>query len=355
VTTNTLSALNAQVSRWHRRGDRIAIAVVVATARSAPRPIGTKMAVNDRGEIAGGVSGGCVEGAVVEIARKVIEGNPPQLATFGIADEEAWGVGLPCGGEITVWVERHAGSRFLEIGEAGGRTVEVTVLEGAERGEKLLLLADGAHTGTLGSPRRDAEALETAGEVIWDEHSVRLGSLFFDVAAPPPRLVVVGAIDVAASLSTLAQAAGWRAYVVDPRSRFATRARFPTAVGVISAWPAEAFAVIGGLDAGTSVVVLSHDPKIDDAALAIALRSPARFVGAMGSRTATAARRERLMDCGLTEKELERLAAPVGLDLGGESNEETALSILAELVAARHERSGGRLAESAGRIHSLAA
>jgi len=313
------------------------------------------MAVNDRGEIAGGVSGGCVEGAVVEIAEEVLGGSPPQLATFGIADEEAWGVGLPCGGEITVWVERYATSPFLEIAAAGGRAVEVTAVEGAELGSKLLLIADGTHTGTLGSPDRDAEAVQAAAEAMWDEHSVRRGSLFFDVAAPAPRLVVVGAIDLAASLSTLAQATGWRTYVVDPRSRFASRARFPTAVGVIAAWPAEAFAVIGGLDAATSVVVLSHDPKIDDAALTLALRSPARFVGAMGSRTATAARRERLLDAGLSDEDLDRLAAPVGLDLGGETNEETALSILAELVAARHERSGGRLAQAAGRIHSLAA
>jgi xanthine dehydrogenase accessory factor len=160
---------------------------------------------------------------------------------------------------------------------------------------------------------------------------------------------------VAASLCRLARAAGWRPYVVDPRARFATRERFPDAEEVIVAWPEEAFARLGGIDPATSIAVLTHDPKLDDAALEIALRSNARFVGAMGSRRAQATRRERLLAGGMTDDELARLAAPLGLDLGAITGEETALSILAEVVAARHGRDGGRLAHSRGRIHEVPA
>ena len=350
-----MSALAAELGHWERRGDRIAIATLVGARRSAPRPLGTKMAVNDRGEIAGGVSGGCVEGAVVELAERVIADGKPELASFGIPDEEAWGVGLPCGGEIEVWVERYAPSRLQDARRAGRRAVEVTVLEGEGAGHKLVLEAGGTTTGTLGSADRDAEALKEAAELIWSERSARRGALFYDVAAPPPRLLCVGAIDIAAALSKLAHSAGWRTYVIDPRSRFATRARFPDAAGVIASWPEEAFRILGGIDPATSIVVLSHDPKIDDAALMLALRSHARFVGAMGSRTATLKRNQRLLSAGLGETELERLSAPVGLDLGAESNEETAVSILGEVIAAAHRRQGGRLAVADGRIHSIAA
>jgi xanthine dehydrogenase accessory factor len=175
------------------------------------------------------------------------------------------------------------------------------------------------------------------------------------VVAPPPRLILFGAVDIAAPLCTLARAAGWRPYVVDPRARFATADRFPDAVEVFAAWPDEAFARLGGIDPATSIVVLTHDPKLDDAALTVALRSPAAFVGAMGSRRAQAARRERLLAAGLEEEELERLSAPVGLDLGAVGKEETALSILSEVVASRHGRDGGRLINAQGRIHQVPA
>jgi xanthine dehydrogenase accessory factor len=312
------------------------------------------MAVNERGEIVGAVSGGCVEGAVVEIAEGVIRGDAPRLAHFGIADAEAWDVGLPCGGEIDVWVQAYEPGRFAQIASEGGRATEVTVLEGARPGAKLLVEADGARSGSLGAPEVDDEAARIAIELLWGERSERRDALFFDVVAPSPRLIAFGAVDVAASLCRLARAAGWRPYVVDPRARFATAERFPDAVEVIAGWPEEAFARLGGIDRATSIVVLTHDPKLDDTALQIALRSEARFVGAMGSRRAQAARRERLLAAGLSEGELERLSAPLGLDLGAVSGEETALSILAEVVAARHGHDGGRLAQASGRIHEVA-
>ncbi|MBV9193174.1 MAG: XdhC family protein [Solirubrobacterales bacterium] len=344
------------INRWLGRGDNsIALATVVAVAKSAPRPPGAKMAVNACGEISGGVSGGCVEGAVVEIAEGVMGGDPPQLVHFGIADSEAWDVGLPCGGEIDVWIQRFEPGRFSSIAGKGGRAVEVTLLEGAAPGAKLVVSADGERSGTLGAPELDDEAASTASEAMWAEMSERRGSLFFDVTAPAPRLIMFGAVDIAASVCTLARAAGWRPYVVDPRARFATAERFPDAEGVIAGWPDEAFARLGGIDPATSIVVLTHDPKLDDAALEIALRSPARFVGAMGSRRAQATRRERLLALGFDDSELERLSAPVGLDLGAMNREETALSVLAEVVAARHGREGGRLALRQGRIHEVPA
>jgi xanthine dehydrogenase accessory factor len=335
----------SEIGVWKARGDRIALATVIDVQRSAPRPPGAKMAVNEHGEIAGSVSGGCVEGAVAEIADGILRGDPPQLAHFGIADSDAWDVGLPCGGEIDVWVQAYltdpathpATARFEDVARAGGRAAEVTVLEGASPGAKLLVEPDGSRSGSLGAPELDDEATRIATEQLWAETSERHDGLFIDVVAPAPRLLMFGAVDI------------------DPRARFATADRFPDAEEVIAAWPEEAVAQLGGVDPATSIVVLTHDPKLDDAALLLALSSPARFIGAMGSRRAQAKRRERLVALGLGEDELERVSAPVGLDLGGISREETALSILAEIVAARHGRDGGRLAESRGRIHEVPA
>jgi len=340
------------VTRWSERGDRIATATVVDFKRSAPRTPGSKMAVNEHGEVSGQVSGGCVEGAVVTIADDVLRGGEPQLLHFGIADDEAWDVGLPCGGEIDVWVQAYEPGRFAELARGGSRAAEVTLLEGARPGAKLLVEPDGARSGSLGAPELDDEAARAAGELLWSEASERRGMMFIDVVAPPPRVILFGAVDVAAALSRLARDAGWRAFVVDPRARFATPERFPDAEAVIAAWPQKAFERLGGIDPATSIAVLTHDPKLDDAALEIALRSPARFVGAMGSRRAQEARRERLLALGMGEEEMGRLSAPLGLDLGASSSEETALSILAEVVAARHGREGGRLAQSRGRIHA---
>jgi xanthine dehydrogenase accessory factor len=301
------------------------------------------------------VSGGCVEGAVVEIAERVLAGEPPRVTHFGIADSDAWDVGLPCGGEIDVWVQEYSSGRFEEVARAGGRAAEVTLLEGARPGAKLLIEADGRQSGSLGAPELDDEALRIAAELIWTENCERHDSMFVDIVAPAPRLILFGAVDIAASLCTLARAAGWRPYVVDPRARFAAPERFPDAEEVITAWPQEAFERLGGIDPATSIAVLTHDPKLDDAALALALHSPARFIGAMGSRRAQEARRERLLALGFAEDELSRVAAPLGLDLGAISAEETALSILAEVVAARHGRDGGRLANAKGRIHEVPA
>jgi xanthine dehydrogenase accessory factor len=248
---------------------------------------------------------------------------------------------------------------FARIAEEDGRAALVSVVAGPGLGAKLLVRADGGVSGSVGEADLDREAVAAADELMWAERSelreVGDVSLFVDVTAPAPRLVVFGAVDYAAALCRLARAAGWLPYVCDPRSQFATAARFPEAEDVIAAWPDEAFARIGGIDRATYIAVLTHDPKLDDAALSLALRSDAAYVGAMGSRRAQAQRRERLLAAGIEEELLDRVAAPIGLDLGALTPEETALSIMAEVVAVRHGRSGGRLSNAAGRIHEVGA
>jgi xanthine dehydrogenase accessory factor len=248
---------------------------------------------------------------------------------------------------------------FARIAEQDGRAALVSVVAGAQLGSKLLVKADGGISGGLGDAELEREAVAAADELMWAERSElrEIGgvTLFVDVTAPAPRLVVFGAVDYAAALCRLARAAGWLPYVCDPRSQFATAARFPDAQEVIAAWPEEAFARIGRIDRATYIAVLTHDPKLDDAALSLALRSDAAYVGAMGSRRAQAQRRERLLAAGIEEDLLDRVAAPIGLDLGALTPEETALSIMAEVVAVRHGRSGGRLSSAAGRIHEVGA
>jgi xanthine dehydrogenase accessory factor len=248
---------------------------------------------------------------------------------------------------------------FARVAAADGRAALVSVIAGGDLSGKLLVQADGRTSGSLGDAELDRVAVAAAEELMWAERSEQREldgvTLFVDVTAPAPRLVVFGAVDYAAALCRLARAAGWRPYVCDPRSQFATRARFPEAEEVIAAWPADAFAQIGGIDRATYIAVLTHDPKLDDAALELALRSEAPYVGAMGSRRAQAQRRERLLAAGLEEELLDRVAAPIGLDLGALTPEETALSIMAEVVAVRHGREGGRLSTAAGRIHEVGA
>ncbi len=343
-----------ELDRLACNGERAAIATVVEVRRSAPRPPGAKLVVGEHGSISGSVSGGCVEGAVTAVAEQILAGAPPRLLSFGIADADGWDVGLPCGGEIDVWVEAYIPGEFEALARAGECAVEVTVIDGADAGAKLLITADGSASGSLGSAAREAEAVSVATQLIWTGVSERRGELFYDVVGPGPALFLFGAGDITEAVCRLARRVGLRPSVVDPRSRFAVAERFPEAEAVITAWPQEAIRALGGIDPSTSVIVLTHDPKLDDAALMIALRSPARFIGAMGSQTAARARRERLLAAGLSDAELDRLVAPLGLDLGAIDREETALSIVAQIVAARHGRAGGPLENISGPIHGTA-
>lgn len=249
-------------------------------------------------------------------------------------------------------------AQFAKIAREGGRAALVTAVRGEHAGERMLVGVDGATEGTLGDPELDAQARTHVGDLIWTERSELRDDLFVDVCAPPPRLVIFGAVEFAVHLSAYAKIAGWRAYVVDPRARFATRERFPDAVDVVAGWPDAAFEKLGAIDPATYLTVLTHDPKLDDAVLLMALKSEPAYIGAMGSKRAQKQRRERLMEHGVTDEELARISAPVGLDLGATGARETALSIMAECVAVRYGRDGGRLCQKGSdrkRIHAEAA
>jgi xanthine dehydrogenase accessory factor len=323
--------LGDQIARWRARGERVALATVVATRRSAPRPVGSKLVVSEQGELLGSVSGGCVESDVAVQAAEVIADGAPRFLTYGIDDDQAWSVGLPCGGEIDVFVERFEG----ELPDPGEAAVVLTVLEGALAGKRRILSPDAVEPG----PSR---VLELEGETV-----------FAEVLGPPPRLLVVGATDTAEELCRAAKALGWSTAVADPRPALVTRERLPSPDELVTAWPAEALERLVP-DSDTAVVVLTHEERLDVPALTAALHSDAFYVGAIGSRRTQERRRERLQEAGLGEAELERIAGPAGLDLGAHSPAETAVSILAEVLAVRAGRPGGRLVEHSGPIHSAA-
>jgi xanthine dehydrogenase accessory factor len=317
-----VSGVREELARLLAQGERPALATVVATRRSAPRPVGSKLVVSEGGELFGSVSGGCVESDVAVQAAEVIAGGEPRLLTYGIADDEAWEIGLPCGGEIDVFVQR------LERDLPEGEGMLVTWFEGGRAGQQELL------------PRGTVEpgVQELEGETV-----------FAELIAEPPRLVVVGAADTAEALCRAAGGLGWRTTVIDPRARLATRDRLPSAGEIVVSWPDELEA-----DADTAVVVLTHEERLDVPALTAALASEAFYVGAIGSRRTQAKRRERLLEAGLADDALERLSGPAGLDLGAESPGETAVSILAEILAERAGRDGGRLRDRSGPIHATA-
>lgn len=329
----------AQLEAWLERGERAALATVIDTRHSAPRPLGSRLAVSESGLLFGSVSGGCVESDVALQAREVIAGGEPRVLPYGIADEDARAVGLPCGGEIDVFVapvsDSELVSRLRQAVEEGVRGRLTTVVKGRGAGEMTLELD--------GDSSADRPALV-------QEHG---RTLFVEPLAPPPLLLTIGAVDLAEVLCALAAQLGWRSVVADPRRALLTPERLPSAGSLIEGWPEDALAR-AGTDSETAVLVLAHDEKIDIPALSWALRSDAFYVGALGSRRTQAKRRERLQEEGLTEEQLARLSGPAGLDLGGETLEETALSILAEIVAVRRGRAGGRLRDAKAAIHSEA-
>jgi xanthine dehydrogenase accessory factor len=329
-----------ELDRWQARGDRIALARVVATRRSAPRPIGSKLIVSATGELAGSVSGGCVESEVVEAAREVLGGGEPRLLTFGITDDMALSVGLPCGGEIDVWVDEPDPQLLQELaGVARDERRAVFFVDLDDGSERLVPEGDN----------------DVADELIRAGHSkvVDLNGrrLFADVFGPPPRLFVYGAIDTADALCAAAKAIGWRTIVADARARFATSERLPHADEILVVWPEEALAQVAP-DHTTAIIVLTHDDKFDLPLLTGALATDAYYIGAIGSRRNQARRRELLLEAGVDEADLERICGPAGLDIGAHTPAETALSMLAEVMAVRAGRDGGRLKESTGRIHA---
>jgi xanthine dehydrogenase accessory factor len=346
----------ADIERWRARGERFAVATVVATRRSAPRPTGSKLAISESGEMAGSVSGGCVETDVYDHACEVLGGARPQLLSYGITDDLAFSVGLPCGGEIDVFVERTRDElveRLLRVIETEERAVLFTVVEGEPLGAELLVTEAGEQVG-----EGPEELAERVGELLRGGRNVLLElddgrKVFAEVYGPPPRLLVIGAVDTAEALCAAAKQLGWRTIVADARAKFATKDRIPSADELLVAWPQDAIAQVKP-DYQTAVVVLTHDDKFDVPAIQGALATEAFYIGALGSRRNQERRRERLLDVGVEDEELERVSGPSGLDIGADSPAETALSILGEILAVRAGREGGFLRRSKQRIHAEA-
>lgn len=358
------------ITKWWDANETFGLATVVQTFSSAPREPGAAMAVSAAGEVVGSVSGGCVEGAVYELATEVTASGRPVLRRYGISDNDAFAVGLTCGGIIDIFVEPASRERFTalnEIAEAvrtGTPVAVATIIEGpGEVGFRRIIWEGERSDGTLGAGDRLDQAVDDDargmlaqgltgvrrygpdGERRRDELAV-----FVQSFAPAPRMLVFGAIDFAAAVAKAGKFLGYRVTVCDARPVFATASRFPDADEVVTDWPHRYLARIS-TDERTVICVLTHDPKFDVPLLEVALRLPAAYIGAMGSRRTHEDRLARLRDAGLTESELARLRSPIGLDLGARTPEETAIAIAAELIQLRWGGSGRPLTATTGRIH----
>jgi xanthine dehydrogenase accessory factor len=368
-----------ELMRWWEAGETVGVGTVVATFKSAPRPPGASMLVGPAGEAVGSVSGGCVEGAVYELAEQVVESGVPVLQRYGVSDDDAFAVGLTCGGIMDVYVEKVDQQTFPDLHDIADdiendRPVAVaTVISHPSPdwvGRRLVVRpedADVPRSGSLGSDRADdaitddVRGLLAAGRnetLTYGPDGERRGEgmrVFVWSFAPAPRMLVFGAIDFAAAVARIGDFLGYHVTVCDARPVFATRSRFPSADAVVVDWPhryLEAENEAGRIDSRSVLCVLTHDPKFDVPLLEVALRLPeVGYVGAMGSRRTHEDRLTRLREAGLTEQELERLSSPIGLDLGARTPEETAVSIAAEIIALRWGGRGERLAELHGPIH----
>jgi xanthine dehydrogenase accessory factor len=370
----------SRITKWWEAGESFGLATVTRTYRSAPRDPGAALAVSasDGHEVVGSVSGGCVEGAVYELSLEVCSTGVPVRQTYGVSDDDAFAVGLTCGGTIEMFVERVDAASFPELGEIGaaverGEPVAVaTLIAGpGQLGARRVIWAgesgedDGWHSGasgTLGSARLDAAvdddvrgmlAQGLTGVRRYGAGGERLGdelSVFVNSFAPAPRMLVFGAIDFAAAVARVGKFLGYHVTVCDARKVFATASRFPDADQVVVDWP-HRYLAGADVDTRTVICVLTHDPKFDVPLLEVALRTPAGYIGAMGSRRTHEDRLVRLRELGLTEAELSRLRSPIGLDLGARTPEETSVSIAAELIQLRWGGTGQALSNTEGRIH----
>ena len=377
----------SKITTWWAAGETFGLATVVRTFRSAPRDPGAALAVSAGGEVIGSVSGGCVEGAVYELSMDVSGTGNPVLATYGVSDDDAFAVGLTCGGILDIFVEPVDQARFPELrdiaeavergepvavatviagpGQVGARRVIWARLD-ADPGEGADGSGDGWYagaSGTLGSGSRLDAAVDDdvrgmlaqglTGIRRYGAHGERRGdelSVFVNSFAPPPRMLVFGAIDFAAAVARVGKFLGYHVTVCDARQVFATKSRFPDADEVVVEWP-HRFLAGTSVDSRTVICVLTHDPKFDVPLLEVALRTPAGYIGAMGSRRTHDDRLARLREVGVTDEELARLRSPIGLDLGARTPEETAVSIAAELIQLRWGGTGQPLTATEGRIH----
>jgi xanthine dehydrogenase accessory factor len=334
------------------------------------------MLVGPAGEAVGSVSGGCVEGAVYELAQSVVGSGEPKLQRYGVSDDDAFAVGLICGGILDVYVEKVDQHTFPELGaiaddvEAGRPVAVATVVEHPDPawiGRRVVVRPDGGVSGSIGSPRADAAVADDALGLLASGHDQTLNygpdgerrgegmRVFVWSFAPAPRMLVFGAIDFAAAVARMGNFLGYKVTVCDARPVFATNSRFPSADEVVVKWPHKYLReeiAAGRVDQRTVLCVLTHDPKFDVPLLEVALQeADVAYVGAMGSRRTHEDRMARLKEAGVSDDELSRLSSPVGLDLGARTPEETAVSIAAEIIALRWGGRGERLAETQGRIH----
>jgi len=323
----------ADVDRWRDEGEDVALATVVRTWGSGPRGPGAKMAITKDARIAGSVSGGCVESAVVEEGREVLETGKPKLLRFGVTDDTAWDVGLSCGGTIEIFVEALTNAIYEPLRSAFEEEraiAKATVIKGEPLGQTVVVDDAASDESAI------AEAARRALDGGRSEHvSIDEGEVFIDVELPPPVLVMVGGVHVAVALTSMADALGYRTVIVDPRGVFGSEERFPHVGELIREWPDKALKKLA-INRSTAIVTLTHDPKLDDPALEVALPSRAFYVGALGSQRTHEKRRRRLLERGVTEEELTRVHAPIGLSIGSRSPEEIALSVMAQIVATRN-------------------
>jgi xanthine dehydrogenase accessory factor len=358
-----------EIGRWREAGKAVALARVVGTDGSGPRDPGAAMAVNEDSEVVGSVSGGCVEGAVLTEGLKVLERGIPKLVTYGIADDDAFAVGLTCGGTIHIFIDDFNDAIDIAIAEAlqtGEPAALATVIEGPGAGSKLLVRpGDQPSIGSLGHPdldrvvTRDALGELEAGRTGTRHYGVHGEArreegvmVFIESFALPPRMVIFGAIDFTAALARLGRLLGYHVTVCDARPVFATKKRFPMANEVVNDWPDRFLAVVGKeLGPRDAVCVLTHDPKFDVPAIMAAVETKAGYLGVMGSRRTHDKRLERLKEAGLDDDGFARLMSPIGLDLGARTPEETAVSICAEIIASRTGREAPSLRDSEGPLH----
>lgn len=338
------------IQAWQAQGKPVALATVVWVSGSSLRPKGAKMAMTNTYDLAGSVSGGCVEGAVYEEAQQVISTGHPKLLHYGVSDEDAWSVGLACGGSIQVFVESldspsvlHTHARLTECIARQEMVALVTALNGDWIGQRLLVWPEGRTQGELGNRLVRDSAVEAAIDRFKSQDPAQVElpisqgkvPIFIEVYTPKPRLIIIGAAHLSIPLVELAHTLGFYTMVIDARSAFATPQRFPHVDELIVEWPASALKRLP-LDESSYIAFLSHDEKLDYPALQVALNSRARYIGALGSRKTHNKRIQALRDAGVSEEKLNCIHAPIGLDIGAIQPDEIALSILAEIVAARH-------------------
>jgi xanthine dehydrogenase accessory factor len=344
-----------EIKCWLEEGESVALATVVQTWGSSPRKAGSRMALTATGRIAGSVSGGCVENAVVEAGIESLKTGQPQLLHFGVADETAWEVGLACGGSIEIFVQPldpHFFHKFSSALKEETPLVHAIAIRGAENvlGREMLISDGGVIAGSLGD-EWDETVFKIGTQALYQNAERRVSldkatEIFLEAILPPPTLVMVGGVHIAVVLVSLAKTLGYRTILIDPRKAWGSEERFPHVDRLVQDWVDEAFAQIR-ITRSTAVAMLTHDPKLDDPALKIALNSPAFYVGALGSKTTHAKRRERLLNDGVSEAQLSRLHAPIGLDIGAQTPEEIALSIMAEVVTASRKQNQVEVKEEA--------